>query len=343
MIPEKQKDMIAKLLEMGELVDPVIKDILNSHMSLKLKPALNYQISAGGKRLRPVFVFASSFLLGGRIKECLYPAAGIEIIHNYSLIVDDIIDNSEIRRGKPTVWKKYGKDIAQCIAIAYSASIFQAACYSKNPILVSEIFAQTIKEIVEGEILDILYERAGREKEPYVTKNRYRKISVKDYLEMISKKTARLCATSCEIGAVSAQATKKQASLLSDYGFNVGVAFQIQDDILDIFGNLKSFGKEIGKDIKERKGGNIVILLALEELKGKKRKELSSILEKKKIMKSDLEKAVQLIGETKAREKAHSMAKRYIKKAKSSLKELPDNKWNQTLAFFSDFVISREK
>jgi geranylgeranyl diphosphate synthase, type I len=332
-----------EILNINVKIDPVIKKILALNISPNLEQIMNYQISAGGKRVRPIFLFASCLLLNGKLKDALNPAAGLEILHNYSLIVDDIIDNSEIRRNKPTVWKKYGKDIAQCIGIAYSASIFQAALLSKNPEKVSDVFARAIKEIVEGEILDILYERAGRENEPYVTQKRWKQITEKDYLKMIGKKTASLCATSCELGAISANGTEKQKSYLRNYGYNVGIAFQIIDDLLDVFGKEKNFGKKIGKDIEERKGGNIVILLALKELSSEKRKKLSLILEKKRITQKDIREAIKMIKETEAQKKTLLMAEKYAKKAKGYLKFLPNNKWNQALVLFADFMVSRNK
>ncbi len=335
--------LISTLFEIGEKVDPVIKELLNSHLDSKFKDIVNYQIEVGGKRLRPALLFACCSLLSGKIKDAIYPAAGIEILHNYTLIIDDIIDNSEIRRNKPTLWKKIGKDISQCVAISYAASIFQAAIPSKNPTLTSEIFSQSLKQVVQGEILDILYERSGRKDEPYVLQNRYKEISIENYLTMITQKTAVLCAASCEIGGISASGTKKQVKLLKEYGFNLGIAFQIQDDILDIFGDQKSFGKEIGKDIKEKKGGNIVILMALQQLKKQEKNEFIKILNKDKITNKDISKSIELINKTNARKDSYEIATYHIDQAKEKLNKLPNNKWNKALKLFSDFVISRDK
>ncbi len=328
------------LQETTKEVDSAIKDILNLETAAWLRKAVNYQISMGGKRMRPAFLIASCRLLGGSMKDAIYPAAGIEILHNYSLIVDDIIDNSEIRRGEATLWKKYGKDIAQCVGISYAASIFQAINHSPE---ISQLYSKAIKEIVEGEILDILYERAGREDEPYVTEKRYKEIGLSDYLRMIKKKTAYLCQVSCQAGAIIANAPQKEVNLLSSYGFNTGIAFQIQDDILDIFGKEESFGKEIGKDIKERKGGNIIIVLALEEMDRNDSLKLLKIFEKRVIGKNDLSVAIDLIKKTKAKERASIMAERYIKKAEKSLEMLPDNEWRKMLDSLAKFVISRNK
>lgn len=340
---KQSRDLLGVLAELGEAVDPVIKEILNSGLPRRFNELTNYQISAGGKRLRPAFLFVSCYLLGGKTKNAIYPAAGIEILHNYTLIIDDIIDDSRIRRGRNTVWKEFGVSTAECIGSFYAPSIFQAAQRSKNPVIISEIMAQTLKTVMSGEIMDILCERGGRKNEPHINCNRYHSVSKKTYLEMIKRKTASLFQSSCEIGGITADGKEEEIKLLRDYGFNLGMAFQIQDDILDIFGDEKSFGKKIGKDIMERKGGNIVILTALEELSPKDKKELLMILTKDKILVNDIKRAISLIKKTDAEERSRKMGERYVKKAKTALNGLPHNKWNETLKLFADFVVDRKK
>jgi len=340
----KEKELKEFLAKTAKVVEPAIRELLESYLEAKNKRLVNYQISTGGKRLRPAVAIISCSLLGGRLKDVLYPAAGLEILHNYSLIVDDIIDNSFLRRGRPTTWKKFGRSMAECLAIAYSATTFQAPNRSKNPVLISELFAKTIKEVVEGEILDILFEQADREDEPYIVKNRYFDISDKNYLKMVSKKTASLSQACCEVGGICAGANPKQIKALRDFGFNAGIAFQIKDDILDIFGEEKKFGKKIGNDIKERKLGNIVILYALKELKGSKKTKLLRVLRKpKRINKKEVEEMIELIGKTGAREKAEKEGKRYVSRAKKSLDLLPQNKYNSYLQAIADFAMKREK
>jgi geranylgeranyl diphosphate synthase type I len=331
-----------KFKKITQKVEPKIKEILADGVDKKTKPLVFYQIESGGKRLRPVLAVISCFCCGGKMKDILYPAAGLEILHNYTLIIDDIIDNSIFRRGKPTVWKKFGSSIAQCLGVDYAASVFQAAARSRESKKISELFAKTMKQIAEGEILDILFEQAGRQKEPFVLKNRFRKISQKDYFEMAGRKTALLLAACCQIGGIAANAGKKEINALKTYGYNLGLAFQIQDDILDIFGG-KEFGKKIGKDIEERKLGNIVILYALTELSPKKRKKLLAIFKKEKIDKNNILVAIDLIKETAAREKALQLGRVFCQKAKASLGVLPKNSWNTTLQDIADFVIERNK
>ncbi len=341
MTVEQELNLIVK--KINQKLEPVIQEILCLHIDKEREKLVNYQISVAGKRMRPVLAVLSYSALGGKTKDVLYPAAGLEILHNYSLVVDDIIDNSELRRGEPTTWAKFGKSIAQCISIDYSAAIFQAANHSKNSKKISEIFAKTMKIIADGEILDILFEQSGRGNEFYIQETRYRQVKEKDYFEMVSKKTALLFQISCEIGGICANANETQINALRNYGYNLGIAFQIKDDILDIFGEQKKFGKKIGADIKERKRGNIVILSALKELISDNRNKFLEIMKKPQISEKDIKQAIDLINISSARKSAYELSQKFAEKAQKNLKLLPQNKYNKFLLHMADFAIKRER
>ena len=342
MFLEKEK-ATRELEKLKSAINTTINEILLSGVSPKFKSIIRYQITNGGKRLRPILAILSCRLLGGKLKDVIHPAAGLEILHNYTLIVDDIIDHSLFRRNQPTSWAKYGKSIAECIAIDYGAAVFQATKKSPHPIKISDIFAQTIKKIIDGEITDVLFERTGRKDEPYIVENRPKTITKNAYFTMIAKKTASLFEASCLVGGLCCKATKKQLTALQDYGFNLGMAFQIRDDILDIFGNKKKFGKKIGGDIKEGKGGNIVLLHALQDFNKQEKKELINLLKKEKINQQDINRVVKLITKTKARQEAEKLQKVFAQKARQALKTLPNNEYRQILESLIDFVIKREK
>ena len=188
-----------------------------------------------------------------------------------------------------------------------------------------------------------MFERIGRKNEQYIKKNRYQKIAEKDYFEMIIKKTAILFQSSCEVGGICGGAKKQQINFLKNYGLNLGIAFQIQDDILDIFGEEKKFGKKIGQDIKERKGGNIVIFQALKELSKSDQKKVQAFLKKEKISKSDIKKGIELIKKTNALKKSQEEGQKFANQAKEQLKFLPQNQWNKILSDLTDFVVKRRK
>ena len=317
--------------------------ILVSHIDPSFHALAKHQIKTGGKKMRPMIAVACCRMLGGKDEDVYYPAAGLEILHNCSLIVDDIVDNSVLRRGKPTVWVKYGRSIAQCIAMDYSVAIFEAAGKSKKPVEISNIFIKTLKTIMSGEIMDILFEQAGREEEPYIRENRCLNIREKDFLEMVERKTATLIQASCEVGGICADASKEEIRKLKRYGFNIGMAFQISDDLLDIFGKEEKLGKKIGKDIEERKGGNCVIYFASQEFSPKEKDKFWKILIKKKIKKQDVKTAIEMIKKTNAREKAFKFLKSFIKKAEKSLSSLTQNEWNDFLIELADVIMRRQR
>ncbi len=337
------KELNNILREAAEKVEPAIVEVLKEYVSKKNYRLLTYTIASGGKRIRPALAISSCRLLGGSIKDIIYPAAGLEILHNYSLIIDDMIDNSELRRGKPTAWINFGRSIAHCIGMDYAASIFGAANKSKYPNEISQTFIRTLKILVDGEILDILFEQSGREDEPFIARNRYYNIKKNDFIEMISGKTASLVQASCEVGGICAGASEKEIEYLKRYGFNLGMAFQISDDILDIFGEEAKFGKKIGKDIEERKGGNAVIYFASQEFSPEDRKMFWSIMRKKKVSKGDVILAINLIKRTKAREMAVEYGNHFVKEAIKNLSHLPKNKWNDSLKRVAELLMEREK
>jgi geranylgeranyl diphosphate synthase type I len=339
-MPEK---IDSTLNRYSKIIESAIAEVLCADVIEKHREIVKYQIFTGGKRLRPALVFLACQLMGGKEKEAIYPAAGLEILHNYSLIVDDIIDNSELRRGKLTAWRKFGKSIASCLAIDYAAGIFEAASKSSEPVKMAGLFSKTLKTIVDGEILDILLERAGRNDEPYITKNRFENITEKDFFEMIGKKTAALFAACCQAGGILAGAKEKDIKALGEYGFNMGLAFQIQDDILDIFGDEKSFGKKIGKDIAERKGGNVIIMLARKEMKKKEREKIMTIMKKPNLKESDIAEIMKYLTKTNSLKVARELEQKFINKAKESLTFLPKNKWSKILEEIINFILTRKK
>lgn len=333
-----------KLAEVNVLVEPIIKELLTRDVEKQNAEVAFYQCSVGGKRIRPAMVVISGQVFGGKVDDLLYPAASIEIMHNATLITDDIIDHSLTRRDQPTTWNKYGKSIAECSALVYMASVYSGLAHVNNGAELIDLYSQTLKIIIDGEIKDILFERSGREDENYVVKNRYKTITTADYFEMIGQKTAILLEASCKAGAICAGADEKQIKTIGEFGFNLGMAFQIQDDILDIFGDEKEFGKKIGKDIIEKKMGNFVILTAIEQLKPVDKKTMLGLLEgANEITDADIVMATKLIEKTDAKQTVETIANSYIVDALKALKKLPQNEHTDTLAELAEYIIHRKK
>jgi geranylgeranyl diphosphate synthase type I len=332
------------LAEINELVAPVIRELLIQDVEDKNIETVFYQCGVGGKRIRPALVVISGQVFGGNINDLVYPAASIEILHNATLIIDDIIDHSEFRRDEPTCWSKFGKSIAECTSFAYLASVFAGLSHANNSSKLIDLYSKTLKIIIDGEIKDILFERSGREDEDYVVKNRYETITQGDYFEMIGQKTAVLLRTCCMTGAICANASDEQTEVIGDFGFNLGMAFQIRDDILDIFGNEKEFGKKIGKDIIEKKMGNFVILSAIDQLGPQEKDTICNLLEgSKEISDEDVTTVTALIEKTDAKKTAEDTANMYIQNAYRALEKLPQNEYNKKLEEISQYIVDREK
>jgi geranylgeranyl diphosphate synthase type I len=318
-----------RITEIGKMAEEAIREILLSDTQI-MEEVLEHSMSSGGKRIRAGLVMLSCEAAGGRMEQALYGAAAIELLHNYSLVIDDIIDRGEIRRGKPTVIKEFGLSATECAGIDYASSVFKAGNMCGSGVV--ETLSRTMKILTEGEMKDVLFEQAGRD-EPFYNRKKFSSVSIDDYYDMVSKKTGELTKASCEVGAVMAEAGEEVVDSLKEYGYNLGMAFQITDDILDIFGEEKVFGKKIGKDILEHKLGNILVLLA-------NKKEVFSILRESD---PDFEKAVRLIGKTDARKKAEEKAEEFIRKAKESLDSLPETGAKKELLELADYIIKRKK
>ena len=336
-----EENILVKLAKIGSMVDPYMEKYLKSNCSEEFEEIALYQVKVGGKRIRPALVILSAQAAGGKIEDALPVAAAVELIHNYSLILDDIIDRGEVRRGAPTVWKKYGLSMAILAAVHYREAIAEAINDSKHPIKLHDLLAKTMKTLVEGERLDVLFEQTGRFDEPYVVKNRRKTVTLDEYFKMVYAKTGALIEASCRAGGIVADAAPEVIEALGVYGKNIGIAFQIADDIIDIFGKEKKTGKAQGKDIIEHKMGNIVILLSLEELKSDEKEFLSSLLRKEPISKKELTKAIELIARTSARDRAYEIGERYLNEALQMLKKLPDNGAQKDLEQLAKFILYR--
>ncbi len=208
----------------------------------RLYKPIEYILSLGGKRIRPMFSILACELFDGDIKKCLFPAIGLEIFHNFTLLHDDIMDQSPIRRGKETVYKKWNTNIAILSGDTMFAIAFEYLIKTDNEYLneILTVFNTTAIEVCEGQQYDMDYE----DKE---------QVSISEYLNMIRLKTAVLIAASLKIGAIIAKAPKEETEKIYNFGIALGMAFQLQDDLLDVYADENVFGKKIGNDIVTNK------------------------------------------------------------------------------------------
>ncbi len=327
---------IEELAELGRRVDPIIERYVEK--AGEFKDLLLYQLKLGGKRIRPAVTMLSCEASGGRAEDALVTAALLELVHNYTLVLDDIIDRADLRRGKLTVRKKYGDNIAILIGVYYREVIEDMVLSTKKPIEVSKVVSDTIKMIADGERLDILFEQAGR-RDPYVLENRYSSVSLRDYMDMVSKKTAALFAACCKLGAMMAEADESTIEKLTRYGWELGVVFQIADDIIDLF-SAKS-GKQLGKDIIEHKLGNICILAGLDKLKPEGKTLILEKLRKERVGERDVNQVISLLRDAGAKEMALELGRKHVKAARESLADIPDSRAKRILMEIPELALER--
>lgn len=221
-----------------EKVNDYISQLTYSKSPRGLYEPIEYAMSLGGKRIRPVLMMMAYNLYRDDVDRILSQAAGIEMYHNYTLMHDDLMDKADLRRGKPTVHKKWDDNTAllsgdTMLMIAYK---LMAGSGNNCEPAVMHVFSETAIQICEGQQFDMDFETRMD-------------VNEDEYLEMIRLKTSVLLAASLKIGAILAQAPEEDSQFLYDFGMNLGVAFQLRDDLLDVYGKEKTFGKKIGGDI----------------------------------------------------------------------------------------------
>jgi len=329
---------LPRFIRLGQQADPVILDALSRGAPSEFRPALSYHFEVAGKRMRAAMVVLSCAAAGGRVERAIKPAAVVEMIHNYSLVMDDLIDRGEVRRGRPTVRVVMGDSIALLVAMFYREvldDLIEDLPANRN---VRKVAVKTMKEIIDGERLDLLLEQAGRT-DPYLIKNRISNPTFKTYLDMVGKKTASLFKAAGQIGAYAANAETRIVNALGTYGWKAGLAFQVMDDVLDICG--EKTGKQQAKDIIEHKLGNAAILIALRFLSRKDREELKKIVGSERVSTQMLKKARSMVNKTPAERECREIAMKYLEDAKASLSVLKPSPFRDALSDLADQVVAR--
>ena len=298
-----------------------------------LYDAASHMISKGGKRLRPYMAIKSCMMLGGKKSDAIPAALAIEMIHNFTLVHDDIMDNDEIRHGIPTVHKKYGLSVAILAGDVLFSKAFETVTSSKVSQKISaklaEKLAKACTDVCEGQMLDI--GMANAKKIP----------SRSQYIEMIRKKTSALFDAACAMGAISAGASTKDIAKIGSFGNNLGVAFQITDDIIGAMGDSSVTKKPVGNDIREGKK-SLPILVALERSNNVQRKAISKCFGNKRCTKSDLKMAVSAMRESGAEKESRDIAKKYARLATGSLSAYSGSSKTELIGLL-DFVLKREQ
>ncbi len=289
----------------------------------------SYFLSIGGKRIRPILCLMGNELFDNIHPEAYEVATAIELFHNFTLMHDDIMDNASLRRGIPTVHVKYNASTA---LLAGDVMLIRAYEYinkvgANHLSKIFQLFNKTAKEVCEGQQLDMDFEKQQH-------------VSLNDYIQMITLKTSVLLAASLEMGAVLGGAGEGNCEHLYQFGKNLGIAFQIQDDYLDAFGDPEKFGKEVGGDIKQNKK-TFLLLHALEVANPDQKQQLEKLMQENPANK--VEKVLEIYKSCKVNEWANTLKEQYLQTAINHLEAIAVVAARKApLKELADYLIQRE-
>lgn len=288
-----------------------------------------YILGGGGKRLRPILVLFAAKAVGGKFNKVYNASIAVELLHNFTLVHDDIMDNADKRRGRLTLHKKYDTNTAilvgdSLLSIAYELLLKDCNGETKT---VMSAFNKSLIEVCEGQSMDKDFETL-------------KSVSIDEYLVMIRKKTAAMAEMCCSIGAILGGGSPKEVAALASYGKNIGIAFQIQDDLLDITGDENELGKTIGGDLVEGKK-TYLFLKALEKARGTDKEKLINVIVKKGIKWNEVSEYKMIYEKLGVIDDARKDIKRYTSLALKKINKLKSKKDREIFAWLADSLINR--
>jgi geranylgeranyl diphosphate synthase type I len=313
-------------------IDDEIKNSLGTVDPDELQKSTQHLIKAGGKKIRPSLVVLSSEAVGGTAQEALKTAAAVELIHTFSLIHDDIMDKDDMRRGKPSVHILWGESMAILAGDTLFSKAFETVLETGIDGVSYERVVNALKTVVdscikicEGQASDMCFEGNFD-------------VNEDEYMKMIYKKTGALIAAATRSGAIIGGGSPAQVETLSEYGKLVGLAFQIQDDYLDVISDEENLGKPVGSDIVEGKM-TLMVVHALSNASDDDKEEIISIL--KADEDTDVDRAIELFEKYGSINYARDIALDNVDQAKKLLESLEDSEAKIALAMIADYVLQR--
>ena len=319
--------------EILRVVNEGLESLAYDRKPASLYEPIRYVLSLGGKRIRPVLMLLSYNLFKEHPEEILMPALGLETYHNYTLLHDDLMDNADVRRGQPTVHKKWDANTAILSGDSMLVLAYQRVAQCDNVHLpqVLDLFTETALEIGEGQQFDMDFE----------TRN---DVAEEEYIEMIRLKTSVLLACALKMGALLGDASQEDADLLYRFGEKIGLAFQLQDDLLDVYGDPKVFGKAIGGDITSNKK-TYMLINAVNRANAEQRAELMRWIEAKDFDRAEKVAAVtRLYDEIGIRQLCEEKINYYFEQGKQLLEKVnvPAER-KEMLRQYTNAMMHREK
>jgi geranylgeranyl diphosphate synthase type II len=321
-----------KLTDLQVLINEAVDKLTFPESPAELYEPISYILALGGKRLRPALLLMACDLFGGDVESAVEPALAIEVFHNFTLMHDDIMDKAPLRRGQVTVHEKWNANVAILSGDAMMVESNKLMMKVRDAILrpVMDVFNETATGVCEGQQIDMSFEERNN-------------VGINEYLNMIRLKTAVLLGGTLKIGAIIGGAALNDADLLYSFGVNLGIAFQLQDDILDVYGDPDKFGKQVGGDIISNKK-TYLLIKALELAKGQQANELNNWLTARQFDAQNKVTAVtDIYNQLQIREHAEKAMQTYAERAFKALDDinLPEER-RQYLRQFADSLLVRE-
>lgn len=323
--PEDYKDRVERINErlMASL------DVMEEK---KLSGAMAHYPAAGGKRLRPLLATIVSEAVGGHADSAMPFGIALEMVHNFTLVHDDVMDEDDTRRGLKTVHSLYGVPEAILAGDAMFARAFEIVLESDLPssdlVELTDILARSVRLLAEGQQMDMDFEERAD-------------VTSDEYLKMIERKTAVLYSAAAQGGAIVGGGSEAQQESLFEYGRLMGLGFQIWDDVLDLRSDKATFGKPVLNDIRNGKK-TLIAVHALENLEGAEREEFLSVLGKKDASEAELRRARDILEEVGSVDHASRISMELVAKAKERLGVLKDSTHKDALKAFADYMIARK-
>lgn len=312
-------NIIDSLGEIRKKIEDEIDAIPSSDKIPLFYEPIHYINRLSGKKIRPILTVLTGLAVGGKIENLLPPAAAVELLHNFSLVHDDIMDDDDTRRGNQTVHVKWDIGTAILTGDGLLGLAYRKLLSTPNitNLEITRLFTDAMLEICEGQALDKTFEEK-------------QSITEDDYLEMIRKKTATLMQLACQIGAIVGEGNREEIKSLTDFGQHIGMGFQIQDDLLDLFADEEMLGKRIGSDVLMNK--KTIISIRLSKKRGKPADDIKSVDKFRRLIKHyGLAEEIQIVADS------------YFKEAKDLLIKIPPNEYTSYLSDLTEYIQNRQK
>lgn len=317
--------------ELSGILEKALNNLNIPEEPQNLYKPIEYILSSGGKRIRPVLTLAACNMFKEKIDQAIYPALAVEVFHNFTLIHDDIMDNADMRRGKETVHKKWDNNVGILSGDAMSILAYKLIVKTDPKYIASiiDVFNDFALGICEGQQYDMDFETMK-----YVTQE--------EYTKMIELKTSVLLKGALQIGAIIGDAKESDIIEIGNFGRNIGIAFQLQDDLLDAYGDTKVFGKKQGGDIVANKK-TILTIKAFSNARGSSLEKLSSLYQSTNIDESTkIAEVIKIFDETKVKEETELLISSYYQKAMESFNKIDVNpSRKEVLELISQKIMSR--